>query len=253
MTAMDCGEVRDLLHVYIDDELEADEHRAMTLHIESCAGCSAALADLRALRGRIQSAATFAAPEGLEARLRAALDDAPQPAPPMLWRRATLLAASHVGALILGGLIAATFLASGESRDIVVREVLQAHVRALIADQMVQVASNETHTVKPWFLGKVPFAPQVRNVDAQGFPLLGARVDYVLDRPAAAIVYGRRKHRINLFVLPVDQASGPASFTLTRNGFNLVAWRDGGFAYYAASDLNAKELAEFAALLRSPA
>jgi anti-sigma factor RsiW len=252
MTRMDCGEVRDLLHVYIDDELPADEHRAIAEHIKSCAECSQALAELEALRQRIRSAGTYTPPAGLERRLRAAVGLEPLLTRP-IWQRAALLAASHIAALVLGGLIATGLFLRSEAKDEVVRDVLQAHVRALIADQLVQVTSNETHEVRPWFLGKVPFAPIVRNIDAQGYPLLGARVDYVLDRPAAAIVYGRRKHRINLFILPEDQAFGPASFALTRNGFNMVVWRSGGFAYYAASDLNAKELEEFAALIRNPA
>ncbi len=253
MTRMDCGEVRDLLHVYIDDELPPDEHRAMDEHLRQCPECARALADLQSLRQRIRRAGTYPLPSGLEQRLRAAIGVQPAFAPRPFWQRAALLAATHIAALVLGGLIAAGVFMRSEAKDEVVRDVLQAHVRALIADQLVQVASNETHEVKPWFLGKVPFAPNVRNIDAQGYPLLGGRVDYVLDRPAAAIVYGRRKHRINLFILPEDQAFGPPSFTLTREGFNMIAWRQGGFAYYAASDLNMKELQDFAALIQNPA
>lgn len=252
MTRMDCGEVRDLLHVYLDDELPADEHRAMDEHLRQCTECAAALADLKALRQRIRGAGTYMPPAGLEQRLRAAIGLEPPLFTRPTWRRAMLLAASHIAALVLGGLIATGLLLRSDTRNEVTRDVLQAHIRALIADQLVQIASNETHEVKPWFLGKIPFAPTVRNIDAQGFPLLGGRVDYVLDRPAAAIVYGRRKHRINLFILPEDQAFGSPSFTLTRNGFNMVAWRSGGFAYYAASDLNAKELQAFALLIQGP-
>lgn len=252
MTRMDCGEVRDLLHVYVDDELLWEERQAIEAHLTECAECARAHADLKTLRERIRGAGTHEVPLGLEQKLRAVLGlHASEPRP--LWRRAVLLAASHIGALVLGGTLAATWLMRGEARNEVVHDVMQAHVRALISDQLIQVASNETHTVKPWFLGKIPYAPTVRNIDAQGFPLLGARVDYVLGRPAAAIVYGRRKHRINLFILPADQAFGPQAFTMTREGFNMVVWRSGAFAYFAASDLNAKELQEFATLMQSPA
>jgi anti-sigma factor (TIGR02949 family) len=248
---MDCSEVRDLLHVYLDDELEADERRAIAAHLEQCSECTKAFAELQMLRHRIRAAGGYAIPSHLEQRLRTmiGLEAAPRP----VWRRAALLAASHLLALLLGAVIASAILWRSEMQDIVVRDVLQAHIRALIADQMVQVASNETHEVKPWFLGKIPYTPVVRNLDVQGFPLIGGRVDYVLNRPAAAIVYGRRKHRINLFILPADQAFGPEAFTLTRDGFNMVVWRQGGFAFFAASDLNAAELQQFATLLQTPA
>lgn len=251
MTRMDCGEVRDLLHLYIDDELPWEERQTVERHLADCPACAKALADLQELRERIHGLDTHGLPGGLDERLRAAIGLEAGGRPP-LWRRATLTAATHIAALVVGGMLAATVFMGGEAREEVVHDVMQAHVRALIADQLVQVASNETHTVKPWFLGKIPYAPTVRNIDDQGFPLLGARVDYVLGRPAAAIVYGRRKHRINLFILPADQAIGPRTFAMTRDGFNMVVWRAGAFAYFAASDLNAKELQEFAALLQKP-
>ncbi len=250
MTRMDCGEFRDLLEAYDDGELPAMERAAIAEHLQGCRDCSAALAELQALRGRIRAAGTFVAPAGLEARIHAAVGLESRRPRPFGWRQISALAASHAAVALLGGLLAYAMLARNDVRTAATRDILAAHQRSLIADQLVQVASAETHTVKPWFTGRVPFAPEVADLSAQGFPLLGGRVDYVLDRPAAALVYGRRKHRINVFILPAEQAPATAEFQADRNGYNVTAWRKGGFAYFAASDLNAGELRELVAALR---
>lgn len=249
MTRMDCNEFRDLLEPYDDGELPPSERAAVAGHLEGCRHCAAALADLEALRRRIRGAGTFAAPASLEARIRLALGLEARGLAAFGWRRVTALAASHLAVAVLGGLLAYTMAARSDVRLQTTRDVVAAHQRSLIADQLVQVASAETHTVKPWFTGRVPFAPDVVDLSAQGFQLLGGRTDYVLDRPVAALVYGRRKHRINVFILTAEQAPAVGTFQTARNGYNVAAWRKGAFAYFAASDLNAGEMAELVAAL----
>jgi anti-sigma factor RsiW len=249
MTRMDCGEVRDLLHPYADDELPADERRAVAAHLEGCKACAAAYAGLEALRGRVKAAGSYTAPAGLEARVRAAIGMSVRAEALPMWRRIGWPALSHVAAALVGGLIAYGAVTSSDARELVVREAVTAHVRSLIGEQLTHVASSDTHTVKPWFAGKLPFAPDVRDLAAQSFPLAGGRVDYLLDRPAAVLVYGRRKHRINVFVLPAEQAPAATGLDAARHGYNVVGWRQGAFAYLAASDLNATELRELAAML----
>ncbi len=250
MTRMDCSEVRDLLQAFDDDELSAAERSAVTMHLQSCGECAAALSGLRSLSRRIRASGTFALPAGLDGRLRTAIGVERRGREARDWRGWVAVAASHVAVAALGALLAIATLSRSDERAVAVRDVVGAHVRAMLTDQLVQVASADTHTVRPWFAGKVPFAPDVVDLAGKGFPLLGGRVDYVLDRPAAATVYGRRKHRINVFVLPESQVPGTGEYRAVREGYNVIAWRHGGFAYFAASDLNADELGELAQALR---
>ena len=251
MTRMECGEVRDLLHAFSDHELPTQEHRAVATHVEHCRECAEAAGQLEALRQRVRKAGTHAVPPGLEQRLRSAIGTEHHHLSRPRHLRWALFAASHLVALVLGGLIAYGLWSYDQTRERVTRDVVAAHARAFLVDQPVQIASADTHTVKPWFVGRLAFAPEVRDLGAQDFPLLGARVDYLLDRPAAALVYSRRKHRINLFILPSEQVSGPVSFEVTRNGYHILAWPQGDFAHYAVSDLNRDELRRFAELLRA--
>jgi anti-sigma factor RsiW len=251
MTRMDCGEVRDLLQSYADDELPAEERRAIARHLETCRACATALAELQTLRQRIKAAGTYAPPPALEQRLRSAIGMADRHLARPGWRRLSALAASHLMVALLGGYLAYAAISRADTRAQISRDIVTAHVRALLSDQLVQVASADTHTVKPWFTGKVPFAPHVLDLADRDFPLIGARVDYVLDQQAAVLVYGRRKHRIDVFVLPAGQGPSVADVQGVRNGYNVVGWRHGGFSYFAASDLNEKELGDFATTLRN--
>ncbi|MCK8784557.1 zf-HC2 domain-containing protein [Roseomonas sp. NAR14] len=127
-------------------------------------------------------------------------------------------------------------------------EAVAAHLRALQPGHLVDVASEDRHTVKPWFEGRVDFAPPVRDLAGQGFPLVGGRLDFLDGRPVAALVYRRGLHVINLFVRPGAGMEGARS----AQGYNVLAWTRDGMAFQAVSDLNAAELAQFARLLRMP-
>lgn len=252
MTRMDCGEIRDLLQAYDDDELPASERAAIAQHLQGCAACAGILAEHQALRKGIRACGTFAMPAGLEARIRSAIGIESHRQKHPNWRRYAGKAASHAAVAALGAFLAYAALTRVDVRAATSRDIVAAHVRSMLAGQPTQVVSSESHTVRPWFTGKVAFAAEVVDLGARGFPLLGGRVDFVLDHPAAVVVYGRRKHLINLFVLPASQAPNTGEFMDTRYGYNIASWRDGEFSYFAASDLNAAELQEFAQALRSP-
>jgi anti-sigma factor RsiW len=130
-----------------------------------------------------------------------------------------------------------------------VRDLVSAHVRGLALEEFGSVRSGDPHAVRPWFTGKIGFAPRVTDLAAEGYPLLGGRIDHVSGHPAAALIYGRRQHRITLFVAPRDASSATASDRLL--GYNVESWRADGFRYDAVSDLNRDELAAFGALLRA--
>ena len=114
----------------------------------------------------------------------------------------------------------------------------------------MDVASTDRHTVKPWFDGKLDFAPPVKDLAEQGFPLQGGRLDYAQGRPVAAMVYGRAKHTINFFVWPESQQGLAAEHTAQRNGYNVVSFAQNGMAVWVVSDLEKQELLEFVHLWR---
>jgi anti-sigma factor RsiW len=139
---------------------------------------------------------------------------------------------------------------TASGNDLLAREVVASHIRSLMLDgHRVDVKSSDRHEVKPWFLGKVDVAPEVKDLALEGFPLRGGRLDYIDDRPAAALVYERNKHVINVFTWR-SSAKDSAPEALERQGYHLVHWVDGGRSFWVVSDLNAEELREFAELLR---
>jgi anti-sigma factor RsiW len=131
-------------------------------------------------------------------------------------------------------------------RQSVASEVLSAHLRSLAGTHLLDVPSSDQHTVKPWFNGKLDFSPPVKLLD--GFPLLGGRIEYFDGRPAAALIYGRNKHVINVFTWPANAATAEA--TITRGGFNMLNWSGNGMTFWAVSDLNETELRAFVAVYR---
>jgi anti-sigma factor RsiW len=124
-------------------------------------------------------------------------------------------------------------------------QLIASHVRSLMANHLTDVASSDQHTVKPWLDAKLDFAPAVVDLSEKGFPLIGGRLDYLDNRPVAALIYQRRKHFINLFVWPAGSDAAGTTKAMTRQGYQLFRWVDSDFNYWAVSDINAKELQEF--------
>ena len=169
------------------------------------------------------------------------------------WWRSWAVACLAASAALVAGI--ALWLAPRVSRpspdELLAQEVLASHVRSLMASHLTDVPSSDQHTVKPWFNGKLDFSPPVEDLSSKGFPLVGGRLDYLQDRPVAALVYQRRKHFINLFIWP--SASNSGQKTVMRQGYNLLHWVQSGMTYWAVSDLNCTELQEFAQFVQSSA
>lgn len=130
-------------------------------------------------------------------------------------------------------------------------QVIDGHVRALMVAHLSDVVSTDQHTVKPWFNGKLDYSPPVQDFAGEGFKLVGGRLDYLDERPVAALVYQHKLHIINLFVWPVRDKVSTGVGSVTRQGFNVTSWQLGGMQYWAVSDLNAVDLKRFAELLRN--
>jgi anti-sigma factor RsiW len=152
-----------------------------------------------------------------------------------------------VSVLIGGGAVALTN-DRAEATPSVAHEVLASHLRSLMPNHLTDVASTDNHNVKPWFNGRVGVSPTVPRLEAQGFPLIGGRVDYLAGRPVAAVVYGRRQHMINVFTFAGPGEAGPTE--RSDGGFHLVRWQHAGSEIWVASDLNWEELRQFVSLIR---
>jgi anti-sigma factor RsiW len=178
-------------------------------------------------------------------RWGAAAERARRPVP---WSLRPTWSSGIAALLLLGaGFGLGRMAGTGRGGDDVVGQVVDAHVRALQVDHLVDVVSSEHHVVKPWFAGKLDFSPPVPDLAADSFPMVGGRTEYLDGRQVAALVYARGPHRINLFTWPAAGQSGCAQDApAVRDGFNVVHGRDAGMEFYAISDLNAGELSTFA-------
>ncbi len=242
---MDCKDAARLLEPYLDGELDRDEARALEAHIDDCAECRDALEALGRLRHAVRTEAPrYTAPETLRERIRAAslpeISELRRPRRiPSWWR----LAAACFLAFVAGAVVVR--VAQPPAADQLARDLFASHWRALAATSPVDVVSSDRHTVRPWFAGKLPQAPLVRDFADQGFPLVGGRIDYAGGERVPVLVYRHDKHLIDVYIMK-DDASGRAAH---REGYSLVWTRLDASPVAIVSDLDATELARFSALL----
>jgi anti-sigma factor RsiW len=254
--AMDCKRAQLLINAYLDGELDLSGSLELEAHLAECPNCRAQQEELARLGRRLRGGlANHVAPEDLRARLEQMTTQVRHPAPTTrarasAWPRRPLLAlaASVLIAIFASG--GTTYLLmQPASQDAVAAEVVASHIRSLMADHLVDVVSSDQHTVKPWFDGRLDLAPAVIDLKAEGFPLVGGRLDYIDGQPVAAIIYRRGKHLINVFAWPrTETKEGPVR-ALTVRGYNLVTWTSGDLTYWAVSDVNAKDLATLQRLI----
>jgi anti-sigma factor RsiW len=247
---MNCAKAEVLLHALIDGELDAGHAREIEGHVETCALCAGQVEVFRSMHAAM-AGAKLKAPASLRARIERTLPafsgrvvDARLAFRPT---RRSFFGGVATGALMSGALAATLMLTvfNPDQVSIVADEVVSAHIRSLQLGHLMDVETSDQHTVKPWFDGKVGVAPPVIDLTAQGFTLLGGRLDYIDGQAVASVVYRRRKHIINLFV--AQRLGGEHTLIAPKvvQGYNVRQWSDRGLDYWAVSDLDPTELGEF--------
>lgn len=241
-----------LLDAYADGELDLVNSLAVEGHLGICDECARALSNLGTLRGALSNHVPYyEAPADLEGRIRAALRDSSRAQTKRGFAVTNYTwAGAAIAAVLLITIVAGGILARApKTGDLTAREVVDDHLRSLTANHLTDVLSSNQHTVKPWFDGRLNFTPPVEDLVTQGFPLIGGRLDYLDDRPVAAVVYRRREHIINLFIAPTDNAAITQPSSQVRDGYNIVHWTKGGMSYWAVSSVSGSELEKFAQLV----
>ena len=231
------------MNAYCDGELDPASAIEFERRLANDESLKARYSRLLSLRRAVRSLPQFEVPSGLRARINSKLDtDRPGQAArprPRSWSFQALAAAAVFGAVIASSVMLT--IERYDLREDVARQVVAGHIRGQLAPQPFDVASSDRHTVKPWFTSRLPESPQVPDLAAQGFALVGGRVDVVGHNPVATIVYKHAAHMVSLTTLPPGQSVSDQSIA----GYNVRSWSDAQFTYIAVSDLASADLASF--------
>ena len=249
---MPCDQAQDQLHGYLDGELDALSAANFEKHLETCPDCKQTLAAEEALHQSIQKANLYErAPDSLRKSLLGNPQQLPAvrsfPASRVSPWRWLAVAAVLLFAVSIGWLELRTTRGPSESQ-LMAASLVDAHLRSLQPGHLTDVESTDQHTVKPWFDGRIDFAPPVRDFANDGFPLLGGRLDVAGGKTVAALVYARRKHIINVFV----EKAQPESYwngAGEAQGYHWLAWQENGFSFCAVSDVASPDLAQLKQLI----
>ena len=261
---MNCDRARDLMSAYVDGELAGDERHAMAAHVDGCAACAALAREYRAIGAAMAASGREPVPAALADKIARRLATAagsetghnvvPMSAPVSAAKNGWLSGIQRQAAVLvvacgLSALASWMMASSAYRADRVEQDAVAAHMRSLLADSPIQVASSDSHTVRPWFAGRVDVAPEAKDLTAEGFPLLGGRLDYVDGRRVATLVYKRRLHTISVFASPAGASVATGVREATHNGYSSVEWSRQGVTYRAVSDLSIDELRRLQSLL----
>jgi anti-sigma factor RsiW len=262
---MNCEEAIKLMDGYLDGELDPITSQAIEQHLRECHNCEQAYKTHGSLIRAIGSTTPYyKAPAELRERIQSSLreeiaerptrnggPDVPAQFPRRQATPRTILSGTSwnllalAAAVVFAAIIAWTLvprLQRPGADQFLATQLIASHVRSLMASHLTDVASSDQHTVKPWLDAKLDFAPPVVDLSSEGFPLIGGRLDYLDNRPAAVLIYQRRKHFINLFVWPAEPNASRATKMMSRQGYQLLHWVDSDFNYWAVSDVSANDL-----------
>lgn len=250
---MQCQESKKILDAYVDNEVDLTQSVALEEHLAACADCSKGLESRRALKNAIQDAdLRYAAPPELVKSVRKSLRLPAETtsAPRWQWFKAAFVGFATATALcaVITVMIVRQFRTPPDHQ--LATMVVNEHIRSMQdgTNHLVDVVSSNQHVVKPWFNGRLNFSPKVTDFGDRGFPLIGGRLDYLGKQNAAALIYKRYQHVINVFIYPNTENS--AQNTYQELGFNVIYWSRDGMQYCVVSDLNMAELQQFVGMLR---
>lgn len=236
-----CPDKEILLHGLLDAELDAANTAAIETHLKTCAGCAEEYRALQGLRARIATPEiAYRAPTALRQRIEA-MAATPTPKPRRL--RAAAPWALSGGFASLAATLA--IMLSLPNTAALENQLIASHVRSTMEQHLVDVETSDRHTVKPWFNGRVDFAPPVVDLKDEGFPLVGGRMDYVDSKAVAAIVYRRNKHVVNLFVWKAGPGLNEGWAARSRDGYSVEHWTQNGLEFWAVSDIESRDLQAF--------
>jgi anti-sigma factor (TIGR02949 family) len=250
---MDCAEAQELRSLSLDGELDPTDAPRLREHLAHCPVCGPAYAAEQALSALVKrEARRFRAPVSLRERISSEVARRER-----RWRFGELRLLGvgwnpvAIAASIMLAIVGTSYLEGSGGEEDVAQAVVASHIRSLMANHLTDIVSSDQHTVKPWFNGKIDFSPPVNDYAEQGFPLIGGRLDYVDHRNVAALVYRRNRHLINVYVWPEpEKESDVDPESVTAEGYHMIFWEQGGMYFCAVSDLNARELQQFAELLQ---
>jgi len=248
---MTCREAGPLLHARLDNELDMASSASVDVHLSDCRVCAAQYQALQNLHEELVSSDLAYAPGIALERKLADRFLREEKSPSRLWNwswpSASVMAAVAIAAVVL---IAFLPMLRVSNTDTLSAEILDNHLRALQAVHPVDVPSSDQHTVKPWFQGKTSFSPPVPDLTQDGFILIGGRLEVIHQQPAAAIVYRRRQHVIDLYVSPSTDTDSKIELH-ELGGYHLLHWTQNNMSYWAVSDVDAADLRTFADLIRA--
>jgi anti-sigma factor RsiW len=247
---VNCEQIEKNIELYLDGELTLSDRRDFEEHITNCTNCSDKLASMRAIQNMIHNTEYSNAPSSLKLNIQNKLRDCTGEEN----KQSSFLNLLGIGG---GSMLAGSFATWAFMSFIFITpmqtqladEIISSHVNSLMAEHITDIKTDDRHVVKPWFNGRVDFSPPVKDLKKAGFELLGGRLDYMQGKVIAALVNKRRKHIINTFIFKNESSNIETKpQLLQRHGYNLIHWESNGLEYWVISDLNKKELSQFAQL-----
>ena len=252
---MECANARPLLDIYLDGELDAVRNVEIEDHLSDCARCAQSVGERQLVRRGLKTEALyFKAPADLRSRIQRSVRQAAKTEAPSHWFSLSWIKiAAPVATAALVVLLLVPYFTGPSPDELLTQDVIANHIRSLMVSHLADVPSTDEHTVKPWFNGKLDFSPPVSDLANQGFPLVGGRLDYLNNRPVAALVYQRDKHIINVFIWPAEKNSARGAAVKTLQGYHVIRWSASGMNFWAVSDLEESQFTQFTDLLKASA